>query len=144
MAETSIRHRKARGMTREPALNVDVRPEPSHYRNFVRRCLSSYLLHINRDEVSGCRRLRRAGGAGRMQQQRNQGGPTGLMRGTQAAAGVAVKILVKQHIVAEANIGLLDPRVPEDRSPTLLVAQKDLAQTPGKLIGHFAKVKQPA
>src|SRR6516225_1819674 len=111
MAENRIRHKKARGKTREPALNVDVRPEPSHYRNFVRRCLSSYLLHINRDEVSGCRRLRRvqrrAGWAGRMQQQCDQASPAGLMRGTKAAAGVAVKILIKQHIVAEVGIFLL-------------------------------------
>ena len=66
------------------------------------------------------------------------------MRGTQAAAGVAVKILIKQHIVAESGIFLLDPRVAEHRPVALLVAQKDPAQTPGELGSHFAKVMQPA
>src|SRR5208282_1620215 len=105
------------------------------------------LLWINREEVTGYqglrRRLRCTGGAVRTQQQCNQAGPAGLMRCTQAAAGGAVKILIKQHIVAEPGIFLLDPRIAEHRPVALLVAQKNPAQTPGELGSHFTEVMQP-
>ena len=39
------------------------------------------------------------------QQQRDQPGPAGLVRGADAAAGVAVEVLVEQHVVAEVRIG---------------------------------------
>ena len=42
-----------------------------------------------------------------MQQLRDQSGPAGLMRGADAAAGVAVKIFVEQHVIAEVRVVLL-------------------------------------
>src|SRR5260370_38258637 len=66
------------------------------------------------------------------------------MRSAEAAAVVTMKIFVTQYVVAEACIFLLEPRSAEHRAAALLVAQKDPAQTPRKLIRHLAEVLQPA
>src|SRR6516164_428724 len=115
---------------------------------FTRRPRRGLSWHGQRDEIGGLR-YRRLGmdhpvGSAGLQQQRNQTGPAGLVRGAEAAAGVAVKIFIEQHIVAEANILLLDPRIPEHRAATLLVAQKDPAQTLRQLVGHLSEMHQPA
>ena len=65
------------------------------------------------------------------------------MRGAEAAAGVAVKILVEQHKIAEMDVLLLDPRGAQHRPAAVLVAQKDSAQTAGKIVGHLAEMHQP-
>src|SRR5438874_1030454 len=79
----------------------------------IQQCVSSQAarrpcspsLCNGRNEVygflRGCPRLRTAGNAVRPQEQRYQTGPAGLMRGAETAAGIAVKILIEQHVIAE-------------------------------------------
>ena len=97
-----------------------------------------------REAFGRLRRQLRFGGEARLQQQRNQASPAGLVRRTKTTTAVAVKIFVEQQIVAEMDVLLLEPRVPEHRSAAVFVAKKDPAQPLGKLISHFTEITQPA
>ena len=70
-------------------------------------------------------------GVARHQQLRDEAGPARLMRGTDAAAGVAVEVLVEGDQIAPVRIVLEQVLVPEDRASALLVPQKDARQSPG-------------
>src|SRR5262245_2499906 len=66
------------------------------------------------------------------------------MRSSETAAGVAVEEFVKQHIIAELRVLLLDWRVAKDRAMTVRVAEKDAAQPASKLLGNFAEMQHRA
>ena len=55
----------------------------------------------------------------------NEPGPAGLMRSADAAAVVAVEILVKEHVIAEMRIGLQFVAIAEDGSPTGFIPQEE-------------------
>jgi hypothetical protein len=59
-----------------------------------------------------------------LHQQRNKAGPAGLMRGTDAAPGVAVEIFVKEHVFAEGGIVAMERGVAENRPFAVGVEQK--------------------
>jgi hypothetical protein len=51
-----------------------------------------------------------------VQQQRDEAGPAGLMRRTDATPGIAVEVLVEQHVVPEAR-GVLVQRAVVEAGP---------------------------
>ena len=72
----------------------------------------------------------------RHQELRDQPSPTGLMGRADAAAGVAVEILVEQQVIAEIWIPLHARVMAEYRPLALLVLQKDPREPHGELVGH--------
>src|SRR5690349_16031117 len=79
-----------------------------------------------------------------LDQFRDQGGPAGLMAGTDAGAVVAVKIFVERDEIAPMIITLEFFRAAEDRPASGVVAQEDSRQTLRNLAGHIPKVRQLA
>src|SRR5208337_461233 len=69
----------------------------------------------------------------RLQQFGDQSGPTGLMRGADAAAGVAVKILVEQHMIAEVLVMLQAWILRVDGALAMRVFEENSGQTRGDL-----------
>src|SRR5689334_7036868 len=60
----------------------------------------------------------------RLQQQRDQAGPAGLVRGAEAAPRVAVEVFIEQDVVAEGRVLLLQPVGAEDRTAAIRPAQE--------------------
>ena len=71
----------------------------------------------------------------RLQQLCDQSGPAGLVSGADAAAGVAVKILVEQDVIAEVLVVLQAWVLREDGSLAVLV----LEEYSGQALGDFAR-----
>ena len=89
-----------------------------------------------RTSLVGQRRLRRGRRRRRPSRRRRgigaqhkgyQTGPTGLVRGPEAAAGIAMEELVEQDIIAEVRVVLFKRRVAENRPMSVLAAQEDAA-----------------
>jgi hypothetical protein len=59
---------------------------------------------VSRNEFLLCHGRQHAGARSRAQQQCDQPGPAGLVRGAQAAASIAVKIFVEERMVTEVRI----------------------------------------
>jgi hypothetical protein len=74
--------------------------------------------------------------AARLKQLGDQTRPTGLMRGSEAAAGVAMKVLVKKNVVTKMWIMLEPVIVTACGAPALRVDEKQSRQAPFQLDGH--------
>ena len=74
----------------------------------------------------------------RLKQLRDKSGPPGLVRRADASSGVAVKVLVKQHVVSEVRVVLQASIVPEHRALAVLVAKEDSGQARGQLVRDLA------
>src|ERR1700730_13293143 len=109
---------------------------------------SAPSLPAHRNDTGGLRRqhrgLSRSSCRAKVQHQRNQSGPAGLVRGTEATAGIAVKELVEQQIITADRVLLLHRRCAEDRPMSVLAAKEDAAQPAGKLDGDFAEMQHGA
>ncbi len=70
-----------------------------------------------------------------LQQLGHQAGPAGLVAGAEAAAGVAVEVLVEQEVIAEVGVVLEQLDVAEDRPAPVGVAQEEPRQPPRQLVG---------
>src|SRR5688500_14590489 len=66
--------------------------------------------------------------ASRVDELGDQRGPSGLVRGSDAAARVAVEVLVERDVVAEVRVALQLVVDPIDGTAAVLVAQEDLLQ----------------
>ena len=64
----------------------------------------------------------------------DQGTPAGLMRGPQAATGIAVVVFVEQEVVLEVRIGLQLLVTAEDGTSSVPVAPKDVDQAAAQLV----------
>src|SRR5262249_42743478 len=80
----------------------------------------------------------------RMQQQCHQPGPPGLMRSTHASPAIAMKIFVKQYMIAEFRVVSSDCVIAKHRAPVPRIAQEDAACAAAQLLGNFAQTQQPA
>ena len=67
----------------------------------------------------------------------DQAGPAGLMRGTQAAAVIAVKVLEEEDIVAKVGSRCELLVVAQDRPPSVRVAQEDSGQAASQLLARL-------
>ncbi len=68
----------------------------------------------------------------------NEGGPTRLVAGANAAAGVPVEVLVEQHQVLPRFVGGVPGIVAMTRTMTAVVRYKEATQAPGQLSGDVA------
>src|SRR5438034_2997057 len=64
------------------------------------------------------------------------------MRGAEAAAGLAMKILVEQHVIAEMRVLLQYRHVAEDRPAAVGPTQENPAQAPRQLSRDLAEMRQ--
>ena len=72
----------------------------------------------------------------RLEQLGDQARPPGLVRGSEATAGVAMKVLVKKDVVAKVRI-LLDPMIVTARgAPAIRVDEEQSRQAAFQLDGH--------
>src|SRR5207253_5671551 len=62
------------------------------------------------------------------QQFRYQTGPTGLMRGSNTSARIAVKIFVEEQVIPEMRVGLHTRVVTESRSAAIAIREEYLRQ----------------
>ena len=72
-----------------------------------------------------------------IEQQRDEPGPAGLVRGAEAAARVAVEIFVEQQAVAKVGILPLPGRFAEIGAPPGAVFEEKFLQAAGQLQGDF-------
>lgn len=63
-----------------------------------------------------------------------QAGPAGLMAGSNAAAVIAVKVLIKEDMVSKVGIILHLVILAKDGPRTVAVPQKDVRQSSGKFL----------
>ena len=75
----------------------------------------------------------------RLEKQRDQTGPSGLMGRADAASAITVEILIKQDVVAEVGVPLLDAAVAEHRSVPVSAAEKETGQPVRQLLGDLAQ-----
>ena len=66
--------------------------------------------------------------------------PAGLMTGTESRAIVAMKVLVKEDVVAPVGICLEFLRATIDSSPAVFVAQTDTGESVGDLLAYLEEV----
>ena len=76
-------------------------------------------------------------GVARHQQLRDEAGPARLMRGTDAAAGVAVEVFVEEHVIAKMRVLLQSRVMCEHRAVASLIREKDPCEAHGELVRHF-------
>ena len=72
----------------------------------------------------------------RLKQLGDQARPAGLMRGSEATAGVAMKVLVKKNVVAKVWIMLESVIVTAHGAPAVRVDEKQSRQAAFQLDGH--------
>jgi hypothetical protein len=73
-----------------------------------------------------------------LEQVRNQSGPARLVRCSDAAAVLAVEILVEKNVIAKVGVILHLVAVVENWAPAGLVFKKNPRQTTGEFVGNFA------
>src|SRR5687768_7169927 len=86
----------------------------------------------------------KVGGGGRLEQLGDEARPAGLVRSTDAAAGVAVEVLVEEHVVAEMRVVLHLRVVAEDRPPAAPVLEEDVAEPVAQLAGDLLQAEEVA
>jgi hypothetical protein len=74
----------------------------------------------------------------RLEKVRNQSGPARLVRCSDAAAVLAVEILVEKNVIAKIGVILHLVAVVENWAAAGLVFKKNLRQTTGEFVGNFA------
>ncbi len=82
--------------------------------------------------------------AARLKQLGDQARPAGLVRGAEATAGVAMKVLVKMNVVAKVRIVLKPGIVTARDAPAIPVAEKQPRQAAFQLHGHVVDGQVPA
>lgn len=75
------------------------------------------------------------------EQVRHQRGPPRLVRGSQPSAGVAMKVLVKQHPLTKTRSVVGAGIVPQRRTEALLVGQKQRHEPPGEIIRDVSQAE---
>src|ERR1700758_3486237 len=79
----------------------------------------------------------------RHQELRDQTGPPGLMRGADAAAAVAVKVLIEKNVVAEVWIVLPPCRVMSvERAAPARITQENAREPHGELVGNLIECQE--
>src|SRR6266704_7004536 len=66
----------------------------------------------------------------------DEAGPAGLVRGAEAAPGVAVEVLVERQQVVPVRVGLEQLLVAEDRPAAVFVVEEDADQPAGQVGRH--------
>src|SRR6185503_20181198 len=79
-----------------------------------------------------------------MDDARDAAGPTGLVARAETGAVVAMEVLVEEQQITPVRILLKHRRPAVNRTPPLLVAQEDPAQTMPDLFGDLIQVHVPA
>src|SRR6266700_3683997 len=78
------------------------------------------------------------------QQLRDEPGPSGLVRGANTAAGVAMEVFVEQDVITEVRIGLQPRMVSKLRPRAALVGKEDPGQPCCNLVGRLVQGEEPA
>src|SRR5438034_2623149 len=99
------------------------------------RFLESALGPRGPREEQGVARL--TGPAPRLQQLGHEAGPAGLVRGADAATGVAMEVLMEEHAVLEVRIGGEFRMILERRAPAILVFEEEAGDSLNELVGRL-------
>src|SRR5262249_54753913 len=81
-----------------------------------------------------------AGGCKQMHAASDDTGPASLMAGTEAGTIVAVKVLVERQVIAPVWVLLKLAGTPVDRSPAMVVPQKDAGYSAQDLLGDLIQI----